>query len=134
MSCPSLRGRVEALKNCPQCHDRHLRKSSSVRDHAFNMTLDSGPRKPFASWKARHVMRFAFSHAALAGVPLPELRLSEPPPYAHEVQSDEAGVRWHLPRVLVERRDGMRGGSTSEGASPWLCVEVGHSGHDVDGT
>ena len=67
--------------------------TDKMRDHVFHIALGNW----FERWRARHVMRFAFSHPGMDGRPPPGLRLDEPPAYSAEVQCDEDRMIWHLP-------------------------------------
>ena len=76
--------------------------NDEMRDHCFGM---AAPRF-FPRWKARHVVRFNFSHGEAAGRPMPTLALEQPPAYSREIQSD--GGDWHFP-------------PTASSNAEWLC-------------
>lgn len=76
--------------------------NDEMRDHIWQLKL--GKRLSFGRWKARHVVRFDFSHASSPLLPPPKLLLESPPIYSREIQQgvrDEARasnlLQWHLP-------------------------------------
>ena len=62
--------------------------NDEMRDHIWQLKL--GKRLSFGRWKARHVVRFDFSHASSPLLPPPKLLLEPPPIYSREIQQ---GVR-----------------------------------------
>ena len=94
-----------------------------MRDHLWNLKLRE--RLSFARWKARHVVRFEFSHPSMPGAPPPKLRLELPPPYSHEIQQSAAAApgaptTWHLPpppKAVPASGDAMRFKQQSDTAS-----------------
>jgi len=96
--------------------------NDEMRDHAFRMLAPSY----FARWRARHLVRFDFSHGASHDRPEPMLTLTEPPAFSVEIQ--QSSRSWHLP--------------SSPHAIEWLCLTLrpepvagikGDDAHDVDG-
>lgn len=95
--------------------------NDEMRDHAFRMLAPSY----FARWRARHLVRFDFSHGARHDRPEPILTLTEPPAFSVEIQ--QSSRSWHLP--------------SSPHADEWLCLTLRptpsagrkEGAHDVDG-
>ena len=86
----------------------------------------------FARWKARHVIRFDFSHGAEADRPLPALLLRLPTAYSSEVQRGARPGQWHLPAAAADRGSPSsewlsvsRSAADDEPPAEWLCVDVG---------
>jgi hypothetical protein len=107
--------------------------NDEMRDHAFRLaTVDPALSRTLRKWKERHVLRCAFSHAALLGskLPMPTIALEPPPPVAHEIHADERGERWHMPSALADTLAttpaGLPHGSdgVGVGAPPWLCARI----------
>ena len=81
-----------------------------MRDHAVAMALGANLER----WKARHVLRFAFTHGVAHDRPLPALVVHDSSSVLREVHSDQNSHIWHFPASEVGP-----GGSTS-----WLCVDL----------
>ena len=111
--------------------DARVLTNDEMRDHALRCAETEGagggggnvvPSAFFARWRARHLVRFDFSHGAKEDRPPPALTLREPPQYSEEGQRSARG--WHFPSA--REPDGG-------GAREWLWLEVAADEEEVEG-